>query len=189
LIETRWRAGLAYVVIFAPLLMSVIVRSYGWLLLLSDSGLVNTLLGYAGLGPYRLIHNETGTVIAMVHILLPFAVLPIVSVLNRIPDMFREAALDLGATPLTLFCRVTFPLSLPGVLVAAEIVFALALSSFVTPAVLGGGRVQVLARFVYDNIGDMAWGVAAAQALLLLTLAALGLLRRADRATHAARAT
>lgn len=189
LVRTPLLAGIAYVVLFAPLLMSVIVRSYGWLLLLSDRGFVNTMLGTLGLGPYRLIHNETGVIIALVHILLPFAVLPLISVLQRIPETYREAALDLGASNFTVFRRVTLPLSLPGVIVGAEIVFALSLSSFVTPSVLGGGRVQVLARVVYDNIGEIQWGVAAVQALLLLgmTLAALILLRSADRSTHAAR--
>jgi putative spermidine/putrescine transport system permease protein len=188
-IETPWIAGAAYIVIFAPLLMSVIVRSYGWLLLLADHGFVNSLLGALGLGPYRLVQNEIGVVVAMVHILLPFAVLPLVSVLRRIPDSYTEAAVGLGASRLAVIRDVVLPLSLPGVIVAAEIVFSLSVSSFVTPAVLGGGRVQVLARLVYDNIGGMEWGVAAVQALLLLgvTVAALSLLRRADRATHAAR--
>ncbi len=191
LVRTPLLAGIAYVVLFAPLLMSVIVRSYGWLLLLADRGFVNTVIGALGLGPYRLIHNEIGVIVAMVHIMLPFAVLPLISVLRRIPETYREAALDLGASNFTVFRRVTLPLSLPGVIVGAEIVFALSLSSFVTPSVLGGGRVQVLARVVYDNIGEVQWGVAAVQALLLLgiTLAALILLRSADRSTHAARAT
>ena len=190
LLQSPLLTGLAYVILFAPLLMSVIVRAYGWLLLLADRGLVNTLLGSLGLGPFRLIHNETGVVIAMVHILLPFAVLPLVSVLQRIPETYREAAMDLGASSWAVFTRVTLPLSLPGLVAGAEIVFALAVSSFVTPAVLGGGRVQVLARVVYDNIGEVQWAVAAVQALLLLamTLLALALLRRFDRATHAARA-
>jgi putative spermidine/putrescine transport system permease protein len=182
-------SGIAYVVLFAPLLMSVVVRSYGWLLLLADQGLVNTLLKASplALGPYRLIHNETGVVITLVHILLPFAALPLVSVFMQIPDTYREAAMDLGAGAFATFRKVTLPLSLPGIVVAAEIVFALAISAFVTPSVLGGGRVLVLSRMVYDNIADLAWALAAVQALVLLGMAVTILLvfQRINRATYA----
>jgi putative spermidine/putrescine transport system permease protein len=184
-------AGIAYVILFSPLLMSVVVRSYGWLLLLADRGFINTLLGASplGLGPYRLLYNETGVVIALVHILLPFAVLPLVSVVLQIPEIYREAAFDLGGTRLTVFLKVTLPLTLPGVVVAAEIVFALAISAFVTPSVLGGGRVLVLSRLIYDNIGNVAWALAAVQSLVLLLMAVAILLafERLNRATYAAR--
>lgn len=173
---------IAYTVIFSPLLMSVVVRSYGWLLLLSDSGFVNSLLGAwpLSIGPIRLIYNEIGVVIALVHILLPFAVLPLITVLMQMPPQLREAAADLGASPFEIFRKVTFPLSLPGVIVAAEIVFALAVSAFVTPAVLGGGRVLNLSRLVYENIGNVEWGLAAVQALILL-IAAVGVLLILER--------
>lgn len=173
---------IAYTVIFSPLLMSVVVRSYGWLLLLSDSGFLNSLLGAwpLNLGPYRLIYNEIGVIIALVHILLPFAVLPLITVLLQQPQQLREAAADLGASPFAIFWKVTFPLSLPGVIVAAEIVFALAVSAFVTPAVLGGGRVLNLSRLVYENIGNIEWGLAAVQALILL-IAAVGVLLILER--------
>jgi putative spermidine/putrescine transport system permease protein len=182
-------AGTAYVILFSPLLMSVVVRSYGWLLLLADRGFVNTLLEASplALGPYRLIYNETGVTIALVHILLPFAVLPLVSVLLQIPPAYREAAADLGASPAAILWKVTLPLTLPGIVVAAEIVFALAVSAFVTPSVLGGGRVLVLSRLVYENIGNVQWGLAAVQALILLALAVgvLLVLERFNRATFA----
>jgi putative spermidine/putrescine transport system permease protein len=184
-------AGIAYVILFSPLLMSVVVRSYGWLLLLADRGFVNTLLKASplALGPYRLIYNEIGVTIALVHILLPFAVLPLVSVLLQIPVVYREAAADLGAGPAMVLWKVTLPLTLPGIVVAAEIVFALAVSAFVTPSVLGGGRVLVLSRLVYENIGNLQWGLAAVQALVLLALAVgvLLVLERFNRATFAGR--
>ena len=172
----------AYTVIFSPLLMSVVVRSYGWLLLLADGGFVNSLLGAwpLQLGPYRLIYNETGVIIALVHILLPFAVLPLITVLLQLPPQLREAAADLGASPFEIFRKVTLPLSLPGVIVAAEIVFALAVSAFVTPAVLGGGRVLNLSRLVYENIGNVEWALASVQALVLL-IAAVGVLLILER--------
>ncbi|MGV3549412.1 ABC transporter permease [Rhizobium sp.] len=181
-LESVVMSVIAYTVIFSPLLMSVVVRSYGWLLLLSDRGFVNSLLGAwpLQLGPYRLIYNEIGVVIALVHILLPFAVLPMITVLMQLPQNLREAAADLGASPSEIFFKVTLPLSLPGVIVAAEIVFALAVSAFVTPAVLGGGRVLNLSRLVYENIGNTEWGLAAVQALILL-IAAVGVLLILER--------
>jgi putative spermidine/putrescine transport system permease protein len=187
----RVLAGLAYVILFSPLLMSVVVRSYGWLLLLADRGFVNSLLGASplGIGPYRLIYNEIGVTIALVHILLPFAVLPLVSVVLQIPGTYREAALDMGATPFVIFWKVTLPLTVPGIVVAAEIVFALAVSAFVTPSVLGGGRVLVLSRLIYENIGSLEWGLAAVQALVLLGLAVTILVafERINRSTYSAR--
>lgn len=183
-----WRA-FAYIALFSPLLMSVVSRSYGWMLLLSDTGFVNQALGLVGLGPYRMIFNETGVIIAIVHVILPYAVLPILNIMTQVPPVYREAAMDLGAGGFTLFRRVTLPLTLPGVIVAAEIVFALSISAFVTPSLLGGGRVLTLSRLVYDNIGLVQWGMAAVQAIVLLAtaLAVLFVLERVNRATHAAK--
>jgi putative spermidine/putrescine transport system permease protein len=190
-LRRRVLAGIAYVILFSPLLMSVVVRSYGWLLLLADRGFINSLLGASplGIGPYRLIYNEIGVTIALVHILLPFAVLPLVSVVLQIPSTYREAALDMGATPFAIFWRVTLPLTVPGIVVGAEIVFALAVSAFVTPSVLGGGRVLVLSRLIYENIGSLEWGLAAVQALVLLGLAVavLVVFERINRSTYSGR--
>lgn len=188
-VRNRFLLVLAYVALFSPLLVSVISRSYGWLLLLSDTGFVNQLFGMAGLGPYRLIFNETGVIIAIVHVLLPYAVLPILNIMTQVPPIYREAALDLGASGWTVFRKVTLPLTLPGVIVASEIVFALSISAFVTPSLLGGGRVLTLSRMLYDNIGMIEWGMAAVQAIVLLStaLAVLFVLERVNRSTHTAR--
>lgn len=188
-VKNRAYLTVAYVALFSPLLMSVITRSYGWLLLLSDSGFVNQLFGAFGLGPYRMMFNQTGVIIAMVHVLLPYAVLPILSVMTQIPGIYREAALDLGASRFTVFWKVSLPLTLPGVIAAGEIIFALSVSAFVTPSLLGGGRVLTLSRLVYDNIGMIEWATAAVQAIVLLTttMAVLIVLERANRATHSAK--
>lgn len=179
----------AYVALFSPLLVSVISRSYGWLLLLSDNGFVNHALSLLGLGPYQLVFNITGVIIALVHVLLPYAVLPLLNVMSQIPSTYREAALDLGGSEWTVFFKVTLPLTLPGVIVAVKIIFALSISAFVTPSLLGGGRVLTLSRMIYDNIGLLEWGTAAIQALVLLTttLAVLFALEGVNRSTHAAR--
>ncbi|MFC3059970.1 ABC transporter permease [Paenirhodobacter populi] len=181
--------GLAYVALFSPLLMSVVSRSYGWMLLLSETGFVNALLGQLGLGPYRLIFNETGVIIAIVHVIMPYAVLPILNIMTQVPGLYNEAARDLGASGFTLFRRVTLPLTLPGIVVAAEIVFALSISAFVTPSLLGAGRVQTLSQMIYENIGLIEWAMAAVQAIVLLltALAVLFVLERVNRSTHAAK--
>lgn len=188
-VRNRFFLVFAYVALFSPLLVSVISRSYGWLLLLSDTGFINQMLGMVGLGPFRLVFNETGVIIAIVHVLLPYAVLPILNIMTQVPPIYREAALDLGASGWAVFCKVTLPLTLPGVIVAAEIVFALSISAFVTPSLLGGGRVLTLSRMLYDNIGLIEWGMAAVQAIVLLAtaLAVLFVLERVNRSTHAAR--
>ena len=175
--------GVAFTVLFTPLLMSVIVRAYGWIVLLSSQGLVNSVLGIAGLGPFRLMLNDFGALIAMVHVMLPFAVLPLLSSINQLPPSGIEAARDLGANPVQVLLRVIFPLTLPGILSAIEIVFALAASAFVTPSILGGGRVLTLPRLIYDNIGSLDWALAAVQSLTLLGITVLVLfsLRRLGR--------
>jgi putative spermidine/putrescine transport system permease protein len=180
-----------YLAIFSPLLVSVVVRSYGWLLLLGQEGLVNKLL--AGLpfveGPQRLVHNNTGVVIALVHILLPFAIFPMVSVLTQLPPNLKEAAQDLGASRIQTFYRIVLPLSLPGIIAAGQIVFVLSISALVTPMLLGGGRVIVLSRLIFQNIAELNWPLAAVQAFVLLAMALLILLvfTQLSRLTGAAR--
>ena len=165
------RAVLA-VVIFCPLMVSVVVRTYGWLILLANQGLVNTTLLRLGLvdEPVRLLFNTRGVVISLTHILLPFAVFPIYSVLGRLDGSLKEAARDLGAGPWDAFLRVTLPLTMPGVVAGGLICFTLALSAFVTPQLLGGGRVQVLPLAVYNSTVEINWPEGAVISLTLLVL-------------------
>src|SRR5881396_3756554 len=183
----------AYVVIFSPLLVSLVVRVYGWLLLLSDNGVINQALRAVGLisEPIRLIYNEAGVVIALVHILLPFMIFPILSVLLQFDHALREASNDLGANRVQTFLRVVFPMSLPGVVAGCQIVFTLAISAFVTPELLGGGKVQVLSRAIWFNVVDVNWPLAAVEAIVLLALAlaALFIFDLAARSLRAMRPT
>jgi putative spermidine/putrescine transport system permease protein len=167
-------ALVAYILIFSPLLTSIVVRAYGWLVLLSGSGLVNWLLVHLHVtdAPVRLMFNFTGVVIALVHYLLPFAVFPMLSVLLRMDRSLLEAGADLGANRWQLFLRVTAPLSLPGIYVAAQLTFVLAMNSFVTPQLLGGGRVLVLPQLIYQNITTLNWPLASVQAIALVALVA-----------------
>jgi putative spermidine/putrescine transport system permease protein len=169
-----WALG-AYLILFAPILVSVVVRTYGWLLLLGNTGVVNWVLRTLGIvqQPVPLIFNFTGIIIAMVHILLPFMVFPILSVVGQLGPDLREAAADLGANRWQAFRRVTLPLTLPGVISGAQIVFTLTVSAFVTPFLMGGGKVQILSGLIYRDMEAVNLGFASAVALLLLVLAAV----------------
>jgi putative spermidine/putrescine transport system permease protein len=187
-IENRFVLVASYVILFAPLLVSVVVRSYGWLLLLGNNGLVNDAINAlpGTHGPYRLVYNDFGVTVALVHIMLPFAVFPILSVLRQVPPGLDEAAADLGARPGQAFRRVVLPLSLPGLVSAAQIVFTLTISAWVTAVLLGGGRVLVLAKLVYDNISQLNWPMGAVEACVLLVVAliALALFARLGRSVQ-----
>ncbi len=160
-------------IIFSPILVSVVVRSYGWTVLLADQGPVNwflqTVMGFPE--PVRLVFNLTGVVISLTHVFLPFVVFPIYSTMTRLDPTLREAAMDLGAGWWTTFRRVTFPLTLPGLLAGAQIAFTLALGAFVTPQLLGGGRVLVLPLQVFSATTDINWPLAAVGGVALLVLA------------------
>ncbi|MGX1740105.1 ABC transporter permease [Bosea sp. NPDC055353] len=160
-------------IVFAPVLVSVVVRSYGWTVLLADQGPVNYLLMKLGLTtePISLVYNMTGTVISLAHVFLPFVVFPILASMLRLDPTLREAAEDLGAGWWTIFRRITLPLTLPGAIAGAQICFTLALGSFVTPAILGGGRVLVLPIQIYTATSDINWPVAAVGGLCLLVMA------------------
>lgn len=164
----------AYLVLFAPILVSVVVRTYGWLLLLSNTGGVNFVLRALRLvrEPVPLIFNSTGIVIALVHILLPFMVFPVLSVVGQLTPDLKEAAMDLGANRWQTFRRVTFPLTLPGVVSGSQIVFTLTVSAFVTPFLMGGGKVQILSGLIYRDMEAVNLGFASVVSLVLLILAA-----------------
>ncbi|MBI2200694.1 MAG: ABC transporter permease [Armatimonadetes bacterium] len=163
------------VAVFSPLLTSIIVRSYGWLFVLSDSGVVNWLLMTLGLSarPVRLIFNWTGTIVAMVHIEMPFMLFPILSVLMQLPKDVKESAQDLGANAFQCWARVVLPLSLPGVLAGCQVVFTTSISAFASPTILGGGRVRVLPVAIYSNIQGLNWPLGAVESLMLLALSLL----------------
>jgi putative spermidine/putrescine transport system permease protein len=172
-IRSRALTTACYVVLFSPLLVSVVVRSYGWMLLLGRRGFVNSVLGHVpGFHPpYQLIFNDTGVRIALVHILLPFAIFPILSVMRQVSPTLGEAAADLGARPWRAWLKVTLPLTLPGVVSATQIVFTLTISAWVTASLLGGGRVQVLGELIYQNISQLNWPLGSVESFVLLVVA------------------
>jgi putative spermidine/putrescine transport system permease protein len=161
-----------------------VTRAYAWLILLGNRGLINQLLILLGLPTVKLAYNETGVVIGVVHFLLPFFVLILLAALKNIPLSLEEAARNLGASRGRVFLHVVLPLSLPGLVSAASLSFAGALSAFLFPELLGGGRVHMAANVIYETIVTdyNLPRVAAMAALFLLlalgTLAVLGLVQR-----------
>lgn len=161
--------------IFSPLLTSVVVRAYGWNVLLGDGGVVNETLRSLGLidRPLRIMYEYPAVVIAMVHVLLPFAIFPLLGVIAQVPRSAVEAADDLGASRVQAFWRVIFPQTRTGVVLTLQLCFALTISAFATPTLLGGGRVQVLSGLIYANVGAVDWPMAAVQSFVLLVITLL----------------
>jgi putative spermidine/putrescine transport system permease protein len=157
--------------VILPFWTSVLVRAYAWLVLLQRTGVVNHLLASLGLidEPLALVHNELGTVIATVHILLPFMVLPLYSAMQKIPRDLLQASASLGCGPWFTFTRVFLPLSLPGVSAGLTLVFVLALGFYITPELLGGGRTIMVSMVVSRNVELYdQWGAASAVGVVLL---------------------
>jgi putative spermidine/putrescine transport system permease protein len=154
-----------------PFWTSVLVRAYAWLALLQRTGVINQLLQYLGIihEPLALVHNTFGTVVATVHILLPFMVLPLYAAMQKIPPDLMQAGASLGAGPTHAFCRIFLPLSLPGVLAGATLVFVLCLGFYITPELLGGGRTVMVSMLVSRNVELYnQWGAASAVGIVLL---------------------
>lgn len=171
-----WQVGAMLFVIFSPILVSVVVRSFGWAMLLRTGGPLGGVLD-------SWLYHEPGVILALVHVELPFAFFPILAAVRGLPPELTEAAADLGARPARRFWRVQLPLTTPGLLSGAQLTFTLTISAFATPALLGGGRVTVLAQSIYNDIQQLEWPRAAVQAvvLLVLTLIVLALFSLAGR--------
>lgn len=173
-------------VTLSPLLINLVVRSYAWLVLLGNAGVINRGLMAAGLiaAPLPLGGNLVSVTIGMVHIGLPLMVLSLVGVIERIDPALAEAARTLGATPGRIARRITLPLSLPGIGAGSLLVFCFAASVFVTPSVLGGNRVATVSTVILDKFtASLNWPVGATLVVLLLalTLLAVALHGRAFR--------
>ena len=163
-------AGVLMIAVILPFWTSILVRTYAWLLLLQRRGVINNWLMSLGVidEPLQLAHNFTGTVIGMVHVMLPFLVLPLYASMRQIDRNFARAAANLGAAPVRVFWSVIFPLSLPGLMAGTFLVFVLCLGFYVTPAVLGGGRVIMIAQAIQSNMTFFSnWGAASALGVVL----------------------
>src|SRR3954468_9882531 len=171
--HSRVGHALLLMAVIAPLLTGIVVRTFAWMTLLSDRGVINTMAQWLGLAekPLPLMYNEFGVVVGLVHIYVPFMVLTLVGVIGRIDLTLEEAARGLGASRFRAFLEVTLPLSLPGILAGSLLVFALAISAYVTPVLLGGFQIMTLPMLIYQQISSsFNVGFAAALGMVLLTI-------------------
>jgi putative spermidine/putrescine transport system permease protein len=175
-IKSRTGHALLLMAVLAPMLTGIVVRTFAWMTLLSDKGVINQILLSLGLisKPLPLMYNEAGIIVGLVHIYVPFMVLTLTGVIGRIDERLEQAAENLGASRLRAFIEVTLPLSLPGILAGSLLVFALAISAYVTPILLGGFQIMTLPILIYQQISaNFNIGFAAALGMVLLIISFL----------------
>jgi putative spermidine/putrescine transport system permease protein len=169
-LEGTWRHVLL-VAVALPFLTSILIRTYAWMAILGRNGVVNQLLVRTGLtdAPLRLMHNELGVYVGMVHVLLPFMILPVYSVMSGIDRRLLRAAASLGATPRRALLTVFLPLALPGIASGALLVFLIAIGFYITPALLGGPRQVMISNLIEIQVIELLqWGFGSALAFVLL---------------------
>jgi putative spermidine/putrescine transport system permease protein len=182
LIAFRWRFASARgrlmieLFVLLPFWLSMLIRAFAWLVLLRNDGLINQ--GLLGLGlvdePLALVRNELGALIGMVHFMVPYAVLPLLSSMSQVDDRLLRAASSLGAGRWLSLRDVFLPLTLPGVAAASATVFVFSLGCFVTPALLGGGKAAMLAESIYIQMFQLSnWGLGAALSIVLMAMVAV----------------
>ena len=180
-------ATAGFIFVLLPLWTSILVRTYAWMVLLGRNGVFNRWLIDAGIitDPLPLLHNFTGVLIGMVHVLLPYMVLPIYGAVRRLDPAIVTAAQGLGASNWRIFWRIYVPLTLNGIFAGSVLVFVLSLGFFITPALLGGGRVMMIAVLIEQQVREtLNWPFAAALSFVLLafTFAVYALAQRFTRA-------
>ncbi len=175
ILPSPW-SGLLMLAVLVPFWTSGLVRTFAWLIILQRNGVVNKSLVWLGLidRPIPLVHNMTGTIIGMVHIMVPFLILPLYASMKAIDGNLMRAGANLGSSPTHAFFRIFLPLSMPGLVAGTIMVFVMCLGFYITPALLGGGKVKMIAQRIEESIALYpTWGPAAALALLLLAMTAL----------------
>ena len=166
-------ANVLMILVLLPFWTSLLVRTSAWKVLLQQQGVINDLLVWMGLvsdgNRLVMINNQFGTIIAMTHILLPFMILPLYSVMKTVPPSYVRAAKSLGATPWTAFWRVYFPQSIPGIGAGSILCFILAIGYYITPELVGGTEGVFISRYIAYHIStSLNWGLAAALGTILL---------------------
>ena len=172
-VRSRTGHGLLMLAVLTPMLTGIVVRTFAWMTILSDGGVLNQTLMGLGLTrrPLHIMGGETAIVIGLTHIYIPYMVLTLAGVIARIDERLEQAARNLGASPLRAFLEVTLPLSMPGVLAGSMLVFALAISAYVTPLLMGGAQVMTLPLLIYQQIAaSFNVGFAAALGMILLVI-------------------
>ena len=166
------KSNLLMILVLLPFWTSLLVRTTSWIVLLQGQGVVNNLMVALGIlsddGRLSMMYNQTGTIVVMTHILLPFMILPLYSVMRTIPPSYARAARSLGATSWTTFRRIYLPLTLPGIGAGALLVFILAVGYYITPALVGGADGQLISNFIDFHMDKSNWSMAAALSAMLL---------------------
>jgi len=178
------RRDILVVLFVLPMWMNFLARTYAWMTLLENNGVLNQLLTGLGLPPLRILYTDTAVVLGMVYNFLPFMVLPIYSVLRKIDRSLIEAAEDLGATPLMTFFKVIFPLSLSGVVSGIVMVFMPAVTTFVISRLLGGGQYMLIGNLIEQQFlvtGDWGFGSSLSLILMAFLLLTMGIMSRTDK--------
>jgi putative spermidine/putrescine transport system permease protein len=182
-VNAGWRV-LMIIVVLAPFWTSPLVRNFAWISLLQDNGVINDALAWLGFGRIRMLGEVKGVAIGMVHITLPFMILPLFATLEKIDRRLLDAAASLGARPSVAFVRIYIPLSFPGIVSGSLLVFVVSLGFYLTPAMLGSPQQSMLSQLVVTQVAVLgAWGRSGAMGAVLLaaTLALLGLAALAAR--------
>jgi spermidine/putrescine transport system permease protein len=177
----RWQTALLFIAIL-PFWTNYLIRTYAWIVLLNPVGLINSGLLSAGLiaEPLPLLYNEFAIILGLVYSYTPFVVLAIYSSLQRLDPSYAEASRDLGAGVMTTFVRITLPLTAAGVAAGAVFVFVLSIGNFVTPDLLGGGKLQMIGNLIYDQfLSARDWPFGATLSGLLIALMMLALMAQA----------
>jgi putative spermidine/putrescine transport system permease protein len=174
-LEGTWR-NVLLIAVALPFLTSILIRTYAWMAILGRNGVVNQLLQAAGLtsAPMRLMHNELGVYVGMVHVLLPFMILPVYSVMSGIDRRLLHAAQSLGASPRKALVSVFLPLALPGIASGALLVFLIAIGFYITPALLGGPKQVMISNLIEVQVMELLnWGFGSALGFVLLVATVL----------------
>ena len=171
--KDNFYSNILMIAVLLPFWTSLLVRTTSWIVLLQTNGVINDLLVWTGIisetTRIQMIYNQTGTIIAMTHILLPFMVLPLYSVMKTIPPSYMRAALSLGANKLTAFIRVYAPQTVPGIGAGSILVFILSVGYYITPALVGGRTGQLISNFIAFHMQkSLNWGLAAGLGVILL---------------------
>ncbi len=167
-----------------PMWINMLVRTYAWISILSDKGLLNMFLGYFGLGPIKIMYTDFAVILGMVYNFLPFMIIQIYNVLSKMDDSLVEASYDLGANRYQTFRKVIFPLSLSGVISGITLVFLPSLSTFVIPKFLGGGSFVMIGNLIenqFTNIGDYHFGSAISLIMAIIIMLSMQLTNKYDR--------
>lgn len=190
-VTPRTRAVLMALVLL-PFWTSLMARTFAWLVLLQDTGVVNSLLSSIGVGPLSLIRNTTGVTIGMTQVLLPFMVLPLYSTMSKIDSRLMTAAVSLGAPARVAFRRVYLPLSMPGVVAGLTLVFIMSLGFYITPQILGSPQQAMISQLIatkIDRLLDFGAAGALSAVLIVITLLLLALMSRVVKPSEALGAT